>query len=151
MKIEEIVKVLEAQILYIPDGYDVDISTAGASDLLSDVLAYVAEDILLITGLLSPQVIRTANLMDISAVVFVRGKVPSQEIIDEANKPDSIIKRENIIEIDPDEISHKKEVVTSDSKIQEQFKNDQQKIFDPPVVVRSVCIDHGFALKGRLD
>lgn len=51
-----------------------------------------------------------------------------QEIIDEANKPDSIIKRENIIAIDPDEIFHKKEVVTSDSKIQEQFKNDQQKI-----------------------
>ena len=86
MKIEEIVKLLDAKIHYIPEGYDIDINNAGASDLMSDVLAYVAQDILLITGLLSPQVIRTANLMDISAVVFTRGKIPTQYIIDEARK-----------------------------------------------------------------
>ncbi len=86
MKIEEIVKTLDAKIHYIPEGYDIEINNAGASDLMSDVLAYVAQDILLITGLLSPQVIRTADLMDISAVVFTRGKIPPEEIIEEAKK-----------------------------------------------------------------
>ena len=84
MKIEEIAKLIDAQIDYLPEGYDVDITTAGASDLMSDVLAYVAEDIILITGLLSPQVIRVSSLMDISAVVFIRGKKPTPEILDAA-------------------------------------------------------------------
>ncbi len=86
MKIDEITKILNANVHYIPEGFNVDISYAGASDLMSDVLAYVAQDILLITGLLSPQVIRTADLMDISVVLFTRGKVPPQDIIEEARK-----------------------------------------------------------------
>ncbi|MCK4266336.1 MAG: hypothetical protein KAX31_03585 [Thermoplasmata archaeon] len=86
MKIEDIAELLEAKIDYMPEEFDTDIVNAGACDLMSDVLAYVAQDILLITGLLSPQVIRTANLMDISAVVFTRGKIPTQYIIDEARK-----------------------------------------------------------------
>ncbi|MEW5936258.1 MAG: DRTGG domain-containing protein [Candidatus Thermoplasmatota archaeon] len=84
MKIEEVARLLNATVHYIPEGYDVDITYAGASDLMSDVLAYVAHDILQITGLLSPQVIRTASLMGISAVLFTRGKIPTQEIIDAA-------------------------------------------------------------------
>ncbi|MBI5001426.1 MAG: hypothetical protein HZB92_07895 [Euryarchaeota archaeon] len=91
MKIEEIAKLLKATSHYIPDGYDADITYAGAADLMSDVLAYVARDVsyprrLLITGLVSPQVIRTASLLDISLVIFTRGKIPTQEIIDEARK-----------------------------------------------------------------
>ena len=91
MKIEEIAKLLNATIHCIPEGYDRDITTAGASDLISDVLAYVADDILLITGLQSPQVIRTVSLMGISAVIFTRGKIPTQEIIDEAEKSSIVV------------------------------------------------------------
>lgn len=51
-----------------------------------------------------------------------------QQIIEEANKPDSIIKKENIIEIDEEELSHPKEVVTSANKIQEQFQKEKEEI-----------------------
>ena len=81
MKITEIAELLKATLHYIPEDFDGDIVHAGASDLMSDVLAYVAQDILLITGLLSRQVIRTADMMDISAVLFTRGKVPGEDIL----------------------------------------------------------------------
>ena len=51
-----------------------------------------------------------------------------QEIIDAANQPDSIIKRQNIIEIDPQEISGQKEVITSISNIEQNFEEEQKKI-----------------------
>ena len=86
MNINEIARLLKATLHHMPEGYDVDITHAGASDLMSDVLAYVAQDILLITGLMGPQVIRTASLMDISVVIFTRGKIPTPEIIEEAKK-----------------------------------------------------------------
>ena len=86
MKVEEIAQLLKAEVHYLPEGFDTDITSAGASDLMSDVLAYVAHDILLITGLQSPQVIRVAHLMDITAVLFSRGKVPDKEILDEARE-----------------------------------------------------------------
>jgi predicted transcriptional regulator len=86
MKIEEIAQLLNARIHCIPEGYNKDITHAGASDLMSDVLAYVDQDILLVTGLVGPQVIRTISLMDISAVVFTRGKIPGDDMIEEASK-----------------------------------------------------------------
>ena len=86
MNIHEIAKLLKATTHHVPEGSDIDITHAGASDLMSDVLAYVAQDILLITGLQGPQVIRTAALLDISAVLFTRGKTPTSEIIEEAKK-----------------------------------------------------------------
>jgi hypothetical protein len=93
MKIEDIVKLLEAKIHHLPQDYDVDIIYGGASDLMSDVLtymsdlpAYVPKGMVLITGLLNPQVIRTAGLSDISAVIFTRGKVPNDKIIEKASK-----------------------------------------------------------------
>ena len=91
MKIEELAEVLKATAYYIPEDFDVDISFGGASDLMSDVLKYVSDmpthiqkGMLLITGLLNPQVIRTAGLVDISVVIFTRGKIPTEEIIDKA-------------------------------------------------------------------
>ncbi len=86
MRIEEIAKLLHANIHCIPEGYDKDITHAGASDLMSDVLAYVDQDILLITGLIGPQVLRTISLMDISAVVFTRGKILGEDMIVEAKR-----------------------------------------------------------------
>ena len=88
MKIKQIVKLLKANKHYIPYDKEIDISHASASDMMSDVLAYMKSGsvILLVTGLLSPQVIRTATLMDISAVVFTRGKTPTQNIINDAKK-----------------------------------------------------------------
>lgn len=58
-----------------------EIHTACGCDLMSDVLAFVKDQSMLLTGLINPQVIRTAEMMDIVAVCFVRGKMPSEEVI----------------------------------------------------------------------
>jgi hypothetical protein len=49
---------------------------------MSDVLAFVKDQAVLLTGLVNPQVIRTAEMMDMICVVFVRSKIPTQEMID---------------------------------------------------------------------
>ena len=63
-----------------------DVSYAFCSDMMSDVLAYVKEQGVLITGLVNPQVIRTANMMDMVCVIFARGKTPTEEMIELANE-----------------------------------------------------------------
>lgn len=82
MKINEIASILNAEIVTNFSEENTDIKYGFASDLMSDVLAYATDDSLLITGLNNPQVIRTAEMMDISTVLFVRGKKPGKEIID---------------------------------------------------------------------
>ena len=88
MEIEKIIKLLNATTHYIPDGKELDVTYGSASDLMSDVLAYLegGNKTILITGLLTTQVIRTATLMEISVVVFTRGKVPNEQIIEAAKK-----------------------------------------------------------------
>lgn len=63
-----------------------EIKGAFAADLMSDVLATIQPHAVLITGLCNPQVIRTAVMADITAIVFVRGKQPPQETIDLADE-----------------------------------------------------------------
>jgi hypothetical protein len=63
------------------DDLSIRIATVGAADLLSDVLATSKSGTLLLTGLISAQVIRTAVIVDLSGVVFVRGKKPGADII----------------------------------------------------------------------
>ena len=60
---------------------DIDIHSACGSDLMSDVLAFVKDQSMLLTGLINSQVIRTAEMMDILAICFVRGKTPGEEVI----------------------------------------------------------------------
>jgi predicted transcriptional regulator len=86
MKIGEIARILEAEVLNSPENSDMEIYSACGSDLMSDVMAYVKENVLLLTGLINPQVIRTAEMMDIKVVTFVRGKVPDKCIIDLARE-----------------------------------------------------------------
>ncbi len=86
MKVAEIIELLNADVLAEGDGMDQEILSACGSDLMSDVMAYVKENVLLLTGLVNPQVIRTAEMMDIKVVAFVRGKIPGQAIIDLAKE-----------------------------------------------------------------
>ncbi len=86
MKISKISTVLEAAVLTGQENLDVEIYSACGADLMSDVMAFVKENVVLLTGLINPQVVRTAEMMDIKVIVFVRGKNPSQEIIDLANE-----------------------------------------------------------------
>jgi predicted transcriptional regulator len=86
MKINEISTVLEATIITGEQNNDVEIFSACGADLMSDVMAFVKDNVVLLTGLINPQVVRTAEMMDIKVIVFVRGKNPTQEIIDLANE-----------------------------------------------------------------
>jgi predicted transcriptional regulator len=81
MQIKYIADVINAQILAFDKGLEHEVVTAFGSDLMSDVLAYVEEDTLLITGLINQQVIRTAEMLDLKAILFVRGKMPCDEVI----------------------------------------------------------------------
>ena len=91
MKISEVKEILNAQILNGEDMMDEEVFSACGSDLMSDVLAYVKNQGLLLTGLNNLQVVRTAEMMDIRAICFVRGKMPEDEIIALAKKKDMII------------------------------------------------------------
>jgi predicted transcriptional regulator len=64
---------------------DVDVNGACGADLMSDVLASIQPEALLLTGLCNPQVVRTAHMADVRAIVFVRGKQPAPETINLAN------------------------------------------------------------------
>ncbi len=86
MKLREVVSLLEAELLAGEENLDTDVLAACGSDLMSDVMAYVKENVLLLTGLVSPQVIRTAEMMDIKVIVFVRGKNLPQNVIDLAKE-----------------------------------------------------------------
>ena len=81
MKISEISRLLEAEVLCCENMLDNEVYSACGSDMMSDVLAFVKNQAVLLTGLVNPQVIRTAEMMDMHCVVFVRGKVPSEEML----------------------------------------------------------------------
>ena len=82
MKLTEIIKALDASVLVGENDMDKEVRTCGASDLMSDILAGLSEGCILLTGLTTVQVIRTAMVAGVGAVVFVRGKKPPQEVID---------------------------------------------------------------------
>ena len=81
MKIEKIKELLSARVLCGAENLDGEVHSACGCDMMSDVLAYVKDQAVLLTGLCNPQVIRTAMMMDMRCVVFVRGKLPNDEII----------------------------------------------------------------------
>ncbi len=81
MTIRKAAETLEADILCSSGQDTLEVSSACGADLMSDVMAFVKEQVLLLTGLINIQVIRTANLMDIGAVCFVRGKQPTEDMV----------------------------------------------------------------------
>lgn len=86
MKLRDVVNILNAEVIAGEDNLDMEIKTACGADLMSDVLAFVKAGSLLLTGLTNPQVIQTANILDIPAIVLVRNKKPSAETIALANQ-----------------------------------------------------------------
>ena len=81
MKIQTIVDLLQANVLCGGERLESEVHSACGSDMMSDVLAYVKEQAVLLTGLVNPQVIRTAMMMDMRCIVFVRGKNPNEDMI----------------------------------------------------------------------
>ena len=87
MTIRDIISLLDAEIISAAD-LDLEVKTACGSDMMSDVLAFVKDQSVLLTGLLNPQVVRTAEMMDMRCIVFVRGKQPDDSIVELAKKMD---------------------------------------------------------------
>ncbi len=82
MYLHEIRDILSADVLCGEDRLDVEVHSACGSDFMSDVLAYVKDQAVLLTGMLNPQVVRTADMMDMKCIVFVRGKRPDESILE---------------------------------------------------------------------
>ncbi len=86
MKIKEIADLLDANVVCGNENVDNEICCGFASDLMSDVLTLDSEQLVLITGLANMQVIRTAEMADVSCIVFVRDKQVSEEMIEVAKE-----------------------------------------------------------------
>lgn len=91
MKVYEIRDILKAEVICGEDFMDRDVYTACGSDMMSDVLAYVKEQAVLLSGLVNPQVVRTAEMMDMQCIVFVRGKRPDESIIELAREREIVL------------------------------------------------------------
>ncbi len=85
MNIKELIQITEGKLLTKSVDLSREIKSGCGADLMSDVLASIQPDAVLLTGLCNPQVVRTAQMSDVSAIVFVRGKHPPDETINLAN------------------------------------------------------------------
>ncbi|MHC4507949.1 MAG: DRTGG domain-containing protein [Planctomycetota bacterium] len=84
MKLKDIERILGAEVIAGANLLETDVEMVCGSDLMSDVLSFMKSESLLLTGLTNPQVVRTAEMADLTAVCFVRGKKPNQETIEMA-------------------------------------------------------------------
>ena len=91
MKIQQIAELLNAKVLCGADRLDGTVKSACGCDMMSDVLAFVKDQAVLLTGLCNPQVVRTAEMMDMHCIVFVRGKIPPQNVIDLADESGIVV------------------------------------------------------------
>ena len=91
MKISTMRELLDAKVLTCEEHLNRHVYSACGCDLMSDVLAYVKDQAVLLTGLVNPQVIRTAVMMDMICIVFVRSKMPSEEILSLAKESGIVI------------------------------------------------------------
>ena len=91
MTVNDIKNLLDAKILCGEEHIEREVHTACGSDMMSDVLAFVKDQSVLLTGLCNPQAIRTAEMMDIVCIVFVRGKMPDESMIELAEERGLVI------------------------------------------------------------
>ena len=88
MTLDEVRKTLEAEIVVGSALNEIDVELGCGADLMSDVLAFAKPGSLLLTGLTNTQVIRTAEMADVVAICFVRGKTPPEDTVALAAKND---------------------------------------------------------------
>jgi len=82
MQLSEIARILNASFIIGEEYATKEITKVGSSDLMSDILAADSDGSLILTGLATQQVVRTASIAGASAIVFIRGKIPPQEVIE---------------------------------------------------------------------
>ena len=91
MKLNQVKEELNAKVYTEVPYDDIEINAACGADLMSDALAFGENKGLLLTGLNNPQSIRTAEMMDISCVMIVRGKEPDEALVELANEKEIVV------------------------------------------------------------
>lgn len=91
MKIADVMKAVDGVLLTGDEGLEKTVETACGSDLMSDALAFVKDKTVLITGLINPHVMRTAEMLDIVCVIFSRGKQPNEEMLEMARETGIVV------------------------------------------------------------
>ena len=86
MTIQDILHLLPAELLTPNARLDTKVHYACGSDMMSDVLAFVKDQSVLLTGLMNPQVVRTAEMMDMHCIIFVRGKNIDPNVVELARQ-----------------------------------------------------------------
>lgn len=81
MKLHEVLRIIDGELITEQTDLDLEIQVGCGADLMSDVLSCAHTDTLLLTGLTNPQVVRTADMAGIGAIIFVRGKLPPAETV----------------------------------------------------------------------
>jgi len=81
MKLKEVLSLIDGKLITPNVDLTTEVKEGCGADLMSDVLAFTHAGTILMTGLTNPQVIRTAEMAGITAIVFVRGKIPPPETI----------------------------------------------------------------------
>lgn len=91
MTAKDVQEILGARVLTGEEHLEREVKSACGSDMMSDVLAFSKDHSVLLTGLCNPQVIRTAEMLDIVCIIFVRGKKPDDTLIEMAKERDLIV------------------------------------------------------------
>ena len=91
MKIREIVTLLDATVKSGTDRLDVEVASAFGSDMMSEVLAYVNDQGVLLTGLVNDQIIRTAAMVNMNCIILVRDKQPTESMVEMAEENDIVL------------------------------------------------------------
>ena len=91
MKISKMQELLEAKVLCGEEYLGRHVYSACGCDLMSDVLAFAKDQAVLLTGLVNPQVVRTALMMDMNCIVFARSKQPGEDIINLAKEHELVV------------------------------------------------------------
>ncbi len=129
MKGRRLIELIEGKVLAGEEKLDeIDIKKAFAADLMSDVLAMVTSDerdVVLITGVTNPQIIRTAEILDIPMIIVCRGKVVPKDVINLAIERGIIlVSTEKIVfEVSGILYSHGIEAAVMKKKVEEEHKN----------------------------
>lgn len=94
--IDDVRRVLDAELICGESLLQTEVHHAFASDMMSDVLAFAKAHSILLSGLINPQVIRTAEMMDMTCIVFVRGKDPSADMAELAKERNMVLLRTSL-------------------------------------------------------
>lgn len=86
MRLDEVQRILECEVLTPEMDLSRQVETVVASDGMSEILAFHIPGALMITGLTNIQSVRTGDVSDVRAILYIRGKRPNDKVIELARE-----------------------------------------------------------------